>query len=233
MIIQNTERWLSIEDLPDERWLPLDGFPAYQVSNKGRVRRMYIDSRRNREKKRVGMPRNILKQNLTGCGYLHVSIGNCTENHKSKDVHRLVARCFIPNPDNLPQINHKDEDKKNNDISNLEWCTASYNIRYGTHIQRRTEHCNFKGENNPMYGRRGESNPNSRKIYCYDLRGTFLREFSNSVEASKELKVNINSLRGNAHRRTSRCGNYIFRYEFYEYLTKENINNYTRRGVNN
>lgn len=231
MIIQNTERWLSIEDLPDEKWLPLEDFPAYQVSSKGRVRRMYINSRRNREKKRVGQPRNILKQNLTGCGYLHVNIGNSAANHKSKDVHRLIAKCFIPNPDNLPQVNHKDENKKNNDIRNLEWCTASYNIKYGTHIQRRKEKIDFRGEKNPMFGRRGELNPRSRKIYCYDLQGNFLKVFNNAVEASNELKVNLNSLRGNAHRRTKKCGSYIFRYKYYEHLTEENINNYTRKGI--
>ena len=46
-------------------------------------------------------------------------------------VHRLVATAFIPNPNKLPQVNHKDEDKLNNDVSNLEWCDAAYNSRYG------------------------------------------------------------------------------------------------------
>ena len=54
-------------------------------------------------------------------------------------MHRLVAEAFIPNPERLPQVNHKDEDKFNNCVENLEWCTASYNNRYGTKIARGVE----------------------------------------------------------------------------------------------
>ena len=54
-------------------------------------------------------------------------------------VHKLVAMTFIPNPDNLPQVNHKDENKLNNNINNLEWCDANYNINYGTRTERATK----------------------------------------------------------------------------------------------
>lgn len=54
-------------------------------------------------------------------------------------VHRLVAETFIPNPDNLPQVNHKNENTFINSVDNLEWCTASYNVNYGTRIERQKE----------------------------------------------------------------------------------------------
>ncbi|MBL1621260.1 endonuclease, partial [Klebsiella pneumoniae] len=65
-------------------------------------------------------------------GYLYVSLGR----KKIISIHRLVAEVFIPNPNNLPQINHKDEDKTNNRVENIEWCNCKYNINDGTHNKR-------------------------------------------------------------------------------------------------
>lgn len=73
-------------------------------------------------------------------------------------IHRLVAQAYIPNPDNLPQINHKDEDKANNHVSNLEWCTHLYNMRYGTRNARRSETMRGKG----------------KAVYCVELDKTFI-----------------------------------------------------------
>lgn len=71
-----------------------------------------------------------MKQSLHTKGYKTVTL---TKDGKSKTVfvHRIVAEAFIDNPDNLPMVNHKDEDKTNNFVENLEWCTASYNRTYG------------------------------------------------------------------------------------------------------
>lgn len=67
-------------------------------------------------------------------GYLVVTLQG-----EKKKVHRLVAETFIPNPDNLPVVNHKDEDKSNPSVDNLEWCTYEYNRNYGTCIERMKE----------------------------------------------------------------------------------------------
>lgn len=73
-----------------------------------------------------------------GYGYLIIDLHTQDGRRKHERVHRLVAKAFLPNPDNLPEVNHKDENTHNNTLLNLEWCTSSYNKRYGTGPQRRS-----------------------------------------------------------------------------------------------
>lgn len=94
----------------------------YEISNLGRVKMLSYktsDGRKLKEK--------IRKTYKNNSGYLMITIKN-----KHYLIHRLVAEAFIPNPNNLPQINHKDENKENNRVDNLEWCTTKYNNNYGT-----------------------------------------------------------------------------------------------------
>lgn len=77
-----------------------------------------------------------LKQERTRNGYLRVSLCNDKVKHKKFLVHRLVAQAFIPNPLNLPQVNHKDENKTNNCVNNLEWCTPAYNLNHSKVINK-------------------------------------------------------------------------------------------------
>ena len=98
-----------------EIWLPLHGYDYnYYVSSLGNIRKND----------------KLLKQsNCNGYKVVGLRKNNKSIQHK---VHRIVAQVFIPNPDNLPQINHKDENKANNNVDNLEWCTALYNNTYGS-----------------------------------------------------------------------------------------------------
>ena len=98
-------------------WKLINEFPDYEVSTLGEVR--------NR------MTMQVLRQVKSG-GYMQVII----EGKYRRYVHRLVATAFIPNDDNLPQVNHKDENKTNNNVDNLEWCTPKYNSNYGTQSEK-------------------------------------------------------------------------------------------------
>lgn len=117
-----------------EIWKDIQGYEGlYQVSNFGKVKSLnrtiitYNGITRN-------MSEKILKPRLHN-GYYNVSL---QKNNQTKycTIHQLVANAFIPNPNNLSQVNHKDENKTNNHVDNLEWCTARYNINYGTHNER-------------------------------------------------------------------------------------------------
>lgn len=100
----------------EEIFKPVAGFEeSYEVSNKGRV----FSIRRN----------NFLKGKVDKDGYLEFVLSDGA-NRKYKRGHRLVAEAFIPNPDNLPVINHIDHSKDNNVVENLEWCTVTHNTKY-------------------------------------------------------------------------------------------------------
>lgn len=112
-----------------EIWRDIKDYEGlYQVSNLGRVRSLNY--------RQTG--RSEVMKLFYACGYLRVAL---YKNRKYKFflVHRLVAEAFIPNLLGEPQVNHIDEDKTNNHVENLEWCSASYNNNYGTRIKRVSE----------------------------------------------------------------------------------------------
>lgn len=115
----------------EEIWKDIKGYEGlYEVSNLGNVRRYY-----KYDKHTYNPHFKVLLIKPNNCGYLNVKLYK-NGSYKHFQVHRLVAEAFLPNPDNLPQVNHKDENKVNNSVSNLEWCTAKYNCNYGTHNER-------------------------------------------------------------------------------------------------
>lgn len=111
----------------EEVWKDIEGYEGlYQVSNKGNVKSLNYNKTKKEKK---------LKPGIVGSGYLQVNLcKNKTIKHFL--VHRLVANAFLPNPQNFPCVNHIDECKTNNVVTNIEWCTNKYNSNYGTCIQR-------------------------------------------------------------------------------------------------
>ena len=125
----------------NEIWSNIEGFEnSYEVSNLGRVR----GKRRTRKSKGISISvvqGKILKQKTDKDGYKEVKL--CKDGKLyCKRVHRLVASAFIPNPNNYPIINHIDENPSNNCVSNLEWCSKSYNTKYSVHKRSQKVICN-------------------------------------------------------------------------------------------
>lgn len=124
----------------NEKWADISGFNGeYQISTYGRVKSI----------------KNGSSKILRGCinkqnGYIY--IGLCKDGSVTRTtIHRLVAEAFIQNPHNLPCVNHKDENKENNNVDNLEWCSYQYNLTYGTHTDRAKETRKKNGTDTLLY----------------------------------------------------------------------------------
>jgi len=126
------KRFYEIEDLEDEQWAPIEGFPDYEISTYGRVC-SYKGKNQFCDKEETP---HLLKINNKKNNYCHINLWDQENKRKTLSIHRLVAKTFIPNSNNLPVINHKDENPSNNHIDNLEWCTTKYNINYGTRAEK-------------------------------------------------------------------------------------------------
>lgn len=150
-----------------EEWRDVPGFKShYQVSNYGRV---YSTPRNNRGRKIGGYL--LAQSERFGKPYKWVSLSKGGKPIRYL-VHRLVAMAFLPNPNNLPVVNHKDENPQNNQVDNLEWCTQKSNCNYGTRIERIKTNM-----------------PQNKAIYQTTMSGEIVAEFPTIQEAARQTGV--------------------------------------------
>jgi hypothetical protein len=131
---------------------------------------------------------------------------------KNYKVHRLVAQAFIPNPSNLPQINHKDENPSNNHLENLEWCDSSYNINYGS----RTERAISKMVQNSNWRASHEKCGKPKKqVLQFDKQGKFVAEFSSTREAERQTGIDHGHISQccNGNKKYSHAGGFIWKFK--------------------
>lgn len=175
--------------LNNEIWKKIKGYEQYEISNKGRVRNMSTYHKSFKE--------HILAQQPQSNGkYLTVRlVGNSTNKSKSKTlrVHRLVAEAFIPNPLNLPQVNHKDKNTFNNNISNLEWCTCSKNHKHAfangrdkTYLIMQNQGKKEINATSKYHGVCWDKSKHKYMAFCKHLhKNKFLGRFDNEIDAAK------------------------------------------------
>lgn len=185
-------------------WKDIVGYNGkYKISNDGLV------------KSTVGNEK-ILKPFTTEKGYLKIRLSKKGK-EKNYRIHRLVAEAFIPNPNNYPQVNHKDECKTNNTVwinedgsidqekSNLEWCTNEYNVNYGTHNQRIS--------NSLTNGKR------SKQVYQYSLDGKIINIWSSAAECERIDNFKSSAVSACCRNKFNIEGNNIYKGYRWSYTT--------------
>lgn len=195
-----------------EEWRDIPGYEGYyQVSNFGRVKRLP----RHKATDKRETHNNIRKPKLTSRGYLSV---NLSKDNKVSFffIHRLVAMAFLPNPNKLPVVNHKDENPQNNYVGNLEWCTVQYNCEYGTARERQR----ISRANNPndKRVRKLVGEKNSKSVKCFSPQGELIAIYNSLTEASEKTGVHISQIIRHCNGRVGNDMNRPIRKFRFEYV---------------
>lgn len=178
-----------------EIWKDIKGFEGlYQASNFGRIKSLERHVKHNLVGKLL-IKEKIRKTNITTAGYEYVVLAKDGKN-KTYLVHRIIAETFIPNPNNKECVNHIDENKSNNNITNLEWCDYTYNNTYkNIHLRRKTDNV-------------------VRKIIQYDLDMNEIKRWNNITDAANYFNAKTsNIIKCCKGERNHCCG---FKWRYYE-----------------
>ena len=175
-------------DCTNENWVQIRDFPNYKISDFGRIRN-----------NTTGV---ILKPNLDGWGYPKVSLCSNGKKHTKKS-HRLVAECFIENTDDKPEVNHKNGNKLDNRVVNLEWVTKSENNMHKCRVLGKKA---AKEQQNKAREKAWQST--RKKIICVETKIVY----ESISEAAKQLKLHQSSISNNLRGCSQTCGGYHFNY---------------------
>ena len=171
-----------------EIWKDIPDYNGYQISNLGNIKNDYIWT----GSMYIYKP-HTLKPHIDRKGYATIHLKN-----KTYKIHRLVALIFIPNPDNLPQVNHIDGNKQNNKVENLEWCSCKQNITHAII--------------NNLINNRYDKNYRSSKVMQYDKYFNLINCYNSIIEAVEKTNVASSSISQCCSLKRKTAGGYIWRY---------------------
>ena len=184
----------------NEIWKDIAGYEGYyQISDKGRIKS--LERRVNDNGGMFLLKSKILKPVMNDQGYLRIGLRKDGK-RKHKRVSRLVAEAFIPNPENKPQINHKNGDRTDNNVSNLEWVSVSDNIKHSYRVLKRKR---------SMLGKIGINNPNSKPV-AQIMNGKIIATFPAAKEAERITGISQGNISRCANKKIKTAGGFQWKY---------------------
>lgn len=202
-----------MDEIKVEIWKDIENYPNYQISNFGRVKSKKRITRVGiKNVKKIIRNEKILKPLKLTKGYLGIRLYDNNSNAKTFKIHRLVAQAFIPNPNNLPQVNHIDGDKTNNRIDNLEWCTCLENMNHSYNIglrdkEKLKEHMSKVGKS--LTNKKGH---HIRKVAQYDQNNKLIKIWDSQMDASKSIGITNTSIQNVCTGKGKTAGGFIWKY---------------------
>lgn len=190
-----------------EIWKDIPNYEGYyQASNLGKIRSL------NR-KVNCGITSNkqVLRKGKVLCAhpnlrkYLTVVL-SINNKQKTFTVHRLIAKTFIPNPNNYPQINHIDGNKNNNCVNNLEWCTSKQNIKHSWDNKLSKTYIHPKGKLTKY------SATLCKKVDQFDLQNNFIKTFKSISEASRIMNCSVSNIKDCCHKKQKTAKGFIWKF---------------------
>lgn len=188
--------------ITEEIWKDIPGYEGiYQASSLGRIKACariitYING------KIIHRKEKILSLIKSYGQYYTIGLQKSGK-HKTYNVHHLIALTFIDNPENLPCVNHKDEDKYNNRVDNLEWCSYSYNTKYNNNMRKKINTRNI----NNSYGC-------EKKVYQYDLQDNLIKIWDSVKTINRELGYKVSNISSCCLGKTYRNHAYGYKWSY-------------------
>jgi len=192
--------YTPFEEYPNDGriWKDVEGYEnLYQVSTDGLVRTSH-----------KGLW-EMLSAGRKKHGYYSVLLHKDGK-RKNMLIHRLVAKAFLPNPNNYPYINHKDENPSNNHVDNLEWCTASYNNSYGEHPKKVSKAAKERTRTGKCFDGSDYLGNMVAPVLQYDLNGNFIHEFESVKEAREKYSSRVQDCLSG---KTTQAGGFQWKYK--------------------
>ena len=184
-----------------EIWKTINGYPNYMISSMGNVKNIKTGK--------------LLKTRIGNNGYYTITLSKKGE-IKKKDIHRLIAIAFIPNPENKPEIDHINTDKIDNRIENLRWVTHKENINNPISISKMKKNQHLKNTF-------GAEHPLSKPILQFSMDGKLVRKWESAVDIKKELDFNNCHISSCCKGKRKTANGYIWRYYYKGIWIKNHI----------